>query len=283
MVVMLRLRTASCWCCLSVTNALPIALLLLFCFSLSLLFLSQEGTIVYSGPVTAMARHYARGGFPVPPNTNLADHALFTIMLHSETDLRASGMFMKSPGARGRKKGRGVGNAAADPTSLTATSIAANSFVEITELPQVQEAGEDEGREIQMVDVELGDEDDDADGEYSDDKGSTYSSESDARIDTSGSESTATVKMFTSSNGDDAGGQKPGFWVQLKWLSWREWNTLRRDTGALVGRFGVTIFLNLIFGLVFLNAGKQDDSLEVNLRNHFGALTIVTINTLFGR
>ena len=45
------------------------------------------------------------------------------------------------------------------------------------------------------------------------------------------------------------------FWKQLMALSYREIVSTRRDTVALIARFGITIFLNLLFGLIFLNAG----------------------------
>lgn len=38
---------------------------------------------------------------------------------------------------------------------------------------------------------------------------------------------------------------------QLQFLLQREFQQNYRDTGALGGRFGVTIFLNLLFGLIF--------------------------------
>ena len=36
----------------------------------------------------------------------------------------------------------------------------------------------------------------------------------------------------------------------------RELNNMKRDIGALIGRFGVTIFLNLLFGLIFMDTGR---------------------------
>ncbi|GMI05438.1 hypothetical protein TrRE_jg721 [Triparma retinervis] len=94
-------------------------------------------------------------------------------------------------------------------------------------------------------------------------------------------------KGFSGSfDGDDSGGIVPvvtaTFMTQLSWLMRREMNGLVRDKGALVGRFGITIFLNLLFGLIFRNAGNRDDSQEGFFYDHFGALTMVTISSMFG-
>jgi hypothetical protein len=48
-----------------------------------------------------MAAYYAKRGFPVEQFTDLADHALFSIMLNSEASLRARGMHMKLVPKRG--------------------------------------------------------------------------------------------------------------------------------------------------------------------------------------
>jgi len=40
--------------------------------------------------------------------------------------------------------------------------------------------------------------------------------------------------------------------------------------------------MNILFGLVFLNAGNRDDSNPTNFNTHFGALVMVTISSMFG-
>ena len=52
-----------------------------------------------------------------------------------------------------------------------------------------------------------------------------------------------------------------------------------RDTTALASRFGITIFLNVLFGIIFLNAGGRDDSDDANFNAHFGAITMVLIDS----
>jgi ABC-type multidrug transport system permease subunit len=73
-----------------------------------------------------------------------------------------------------------------------------------------------------------------------------------------------------------------GFWLQLKSLVTREFQSVVRDKGALIGRFGVTIFLNALFGVIFWKAGEKDDGDRVNFMGHFGALTMVVISSMFG-
>lgn len=72
------------------------------------------------------------------------------------------------------------------------------------------------------------------------------------------------------------------FGEQLKWLTYRETLNTKRDIGALIGRFGITIFLNLLYGLIFLNCGGKDDTVTSNLQSHFGGLTFIMISAMFG-
>merc|ERR1712224_753188 len=46
--------------------------------------------------------------------------------------------------------------------------------------------------------------------------------------------------------------------------------------------FGITIFLNFLFSLIFMGAGDKDDSVASNLNSHFGAITMITISTMMG-
>ena len=57
---------------------------------------------------------------------------------------------------------------------------------------------------------------------------------------------------------------------------------VKRDKVALISRFGGTIFLNLLFGLIFLNAARGNNAIEVKFNNNFGALVMVTISCMFG-
>ena len=72
------------------------------------------------------------------------------------------------------------------------------------------------------------------------------------------------------------------FSTQLQWLLQREYLNLTRNKAALGARFGVTIFLNLLFGLIFLGAGGKDNADPDSFSTHFGALTMITISSMFG-
>lgn len=72
------------------------------------------------------------------------------------------------------------------------------------------------------------------------------------------------------------------FTKQLFALTKREVVNTYRDVAALIGRFGVTIILNLLFGLIFLNAGGRDNGDTTNFNSHFGAMTMVLISGMFG-
>jgi hypothetical protein len=72
------------------------------------------------------------------------------------------------------------------------------------------------------------------------------------------------------------------FSKQLYELLTRESQALVRDKAALIGRFGITIFLNLLFGLIFEGAGSRDSAEPDALPSHFGALVMVTIGSMFG-
>mmetsp|Transcript_621 Transcript_621/g.1566 ORF Transcript_621/g.1566 Transcript_621/m.1566 type:complete len:663 (-) Transcript_621:133-2121(-) len=70
-------------------------------------------------------------------------------------------------------------------------------------------------------------------------------------------------------------------WVQLAELTLRELRNFVRDKGALIGRFGITSFMNILFALIFLKSGDIDSD-DYELRGHFGALTSLFISAMFG-
>uniref|UniRef100_A0A7S1UJ12 ABC-2 type transporter transmembrane domain-containing protein n=1 Tax=Phaeomonas parva TaxID=124430 RepID=A0A7S1UJ12_9STRA len=97
------------------------------------------------------------------------------------------------------------------------------------------------------------------------------------------SDSAATSKVQSvEEGGENLYSGKASMPAQIRWLLEREIRHVARDTGSLAARFGITIFLNLLFGLIFQGAGDEDDSVADNLNTHFGALTMVTISSMFG-
>jgi ABC-type multidrug transport system ATPase subunit/ABC-type multidrug transport system permease subunit len=73
-----------------------------------------------------------------------------------------------------------------------------------------------------------------------------------------------------------------GFFKQFTVLFQREFNNVLRDKTALIARFGITIFLNMLFGCIFYLAGNKDNGDKINMQNHFGAITMVSISSMFG-
>eukprot|EP01063_Lacrimia_lanifica_P004683 TRINITY_DN12671_c0_g1_i1.p2 TRINITY_DN12671_c0_g1~~TRINITY_DN12671_c0_g1_i1.p2 ORF type:complete len:682 (+),score=283.16 TRINITY_DN12671_c0_g1_i1:47-2092(+) len=76
---------------------------------------------------------------------------------------------------------------------------------------------------------------------------------------------------------------RSGFCTQMVALGVREAQQVLRAKGALIARFGSTIFLNLFVGLVFRNQASAATGFEGDgLQAHFGAVTQVCIGGMFG-
>jgi ABC-type multidrug transport system permease subunit len=75
---------------------------------------------------------------------------------------------------------------------------------------------------------------------------------------------------------------KAGFFKQVYWVFCREVRGTFRNIPALIGRYEITAFLSILFGLIFLNSGNQNDSNSVNFNSHHGVVTSLMINAMFG-
>lgn len=73
-----------------------------------------------------------------------------------------------------------------------------------------------------------------------------------------------------------------GFLVQTSTLFQREKRNLFRDIPSLAARFGISIFLNLLFGVIFYGVGRSDSQDFTNAQSHFGALVMVLLSSMFG-
>ena len=73
-----------------------------------------------------------------------------------------------------------------------------------------------------------------------------------------------------------------GIGTQTFMLFSRELKNLKRDTGALGARIGLTTLMAVLIGVIFLDVGKQDPSQSKNLQSQFGALVLVVINVSRG-
>eukprot|EP00981_Chlorochromonas_danica_P016089 scaffold15594_cov199-Ochromonas_danica.AAC.1 len=69
---------------------------------------------------------------------------------------------------------------------------------------------------------------------------------------------------------------------QIMALTIREAVGTVRNVGALAARFGMTVFLYLLFGLIFLGVGGKDYSDDSNMTNHFGGITQLLLISMFG-
>mmetsp|Transcript_33388 Transcript_33388/g.64431 ORF Transcript_33388/g.64431 Transcript_33388/m.64431 type:complete len:611 (-) Transcript_33388:404-2236(-) len=75
--------------------------------------------------------------------------------------------------------------------------------------------------------------------------------------------------------------RKPGFMVQLLTVLNREGHNTIRNKPALIASVGVPFFLNLLFGVLFFQAGDTGTD-DYTVRTHFGAVTQVAIGGMFG-
>ena len=70
--------------------------------------------------------------------------------------------------------------------------------------------------------------------------------------------------------------------TQIRMLFTRELNNLHRDKASIGARFGLTIFLSTLIGVIFFNVGSSDSSNPSNIQSHFGALIMVLMMSMFG-
>lgn len=71
------------------------------------------------------------------------------------------------------------------------------------------------------------------------------------------------------------------FATQMYALTERETVNVYRDTNALIGRFVISGILNLLFGIIFLNAGGRGNDTNDDFNTHFGAIAMVLISGMF--
>lgn len=95
------------------------------------------------------------------------------------------------------------------------------------------------------------------------------------------------IRQLTSKCPENQDGHFPvmvraAFFKQLYYLTEREIEKVKRDKGALIAKFGITLFLNLLYGLIFMSAGGKGDSDPDNMNAHFGVIMMVGISNMFG-
>jgi len=77
-----------------------------------------------------------------------------------------------------------------------------------------------------------------------------------------------------------------GVFTQTQMLFTREFVNLKRDTASLGARFGLTIFLSILIGIIFLHVGETDPNEpgkgQQNVQSRFGSLIMVLLMGMFG-
>ena len=100
-----------------------------------------------------------------------------------------------------------------------------------------------------------------------------------------GEESTSgldALGITTRTAGDKFDGRHVGVGTELRLLFTREATNFRRDTTALFTKFGLTIFLGVLIGVIFLNVGATDPEVQSNVQSRFGALIICLLMGMMG-
>jgi hypothetical protein len=90
------------------------------------------------------------------------------------------------------------------------------------------------------------------------------------------------TKRRSTAGADGVDAPPPGIATQTIMLFDREFKSLRRNKTALIARFTITCFLSILVGVLFLNVGKTDPLVPLNLQSHFGALIMIMLNAMFG-
>lgn len=90
------------------------------------------------------------------------------------------------------------------------------------------------------------------------------------------------AKTMHSESGAIVEVQKISIFVQIYELLYRDIVNTGRDTTALLTRFGASIFLGLVIGVVYQGVGATDLSDAIDLQSHFGGITMVLIQAMFG-
>ena len=74
----------------------------------------------------------------------------------------------------------------------------------------------------------------------------------------------------------------PGIPTQVQMLFAREITNLHRDVTALGARFGLTIFLSTLVGIIFYNVGEELRDNQTSTQSQFGALIMIQLMSMFG-
>ena len=74
----------------------------------------------------------------------------------------------------------------------------------------------------------------------------------------------------------------PGIPTQIRMIFRRDLLDMKRNKNVLIARFGITAFLSMLMGVIFLDVGSTDRSVPINLQSQFGVVVMVALLSLFG-
>jgi ABC-2 type transporter len=86
-----------------------------------------------------------------------------------------------------------------------------------------------------------------------------------------------TITQHPDAANDSESSESVGMGTQISMLFSRELRNLRRDTMALGARFGLTIFLSVLVGVIFFDVGEEDSNVPTTRQSQFGALVMVAM------
>jgi ABC-type multidrug transport system permease subunit len=72
------------------------------------------------------------------------------------------------------------------------------------------------------------------------------------------------------------------YFTEVKMLFTREFKNLTRDTTAIGSRMGISIFMGILIGVIFLKVAETDRAVISNVNSTFGSLIMVLMMGMFG-
>ncbi|GAX27856.1 ATP-binding cassette, subfamily G (WHITE), member 2 [Fistulifera solaris] len=76
--------------------------------------------------------------------------------------------------------------------------------------------------------------------------------------------------------------RSPGIATQVSMLFTRELVNIKRDVTPLIARFGLTTFLGILVGIIFLDVGQESRDNFGNVQSQFGAVIMLLLMSMFG-
>lgn len=74
----------------------------------------------------------------------------------------------------------------------------------------------------------------------------------------------------------------PGIDTQISMLFTREIRNITRDVSSIGARFGLTIFLSTLVGIIFFKVGEEPRTIQTNLQSQFGGIVMILMSSMFG-